>query len=442
MQSKEKFRNLISCTISCAATVALAIATVFALMVVLTPSALAQTFKVLYNFTGRGDGGYPYAGLTMDRAGNLYGTTPAGGKVGGICSLYYGAGCGTVFKLTNKNSQWVFSTLYIFQGGLDGVSPNARVIFGPDGALYGTTTNGGEIGCPQRGCGTVFQLKPPARACNTALCPWTETVLHRFNYSGDGYWPGNGSLLIAPSGVIYGTVTSGGAYGAGAVFSLTPSQGGWTYSVIYSFTGGADGAGPSAGVIFDKAGNLYGTTPYGGSDGYGTIYELMPAGSGWHEKVLYSFTNSRQDWYGIYPVGGLIFDGSGNLYGTSGWSYMDFTGGIVFELTPSNGSWTIANAVDVSGAPHGFAYPPVDSLAMDAADNLYGTVPITNAYSSPWGEIFKVSPDWTVTDLYSSWGQEGAYAYGGPILDANGNLYGTNAGAGQYNAGIVWEITP
>jgi uncharacterized repeat protein (TIGR03803 family) len=434
MQSKEQFHKLISRTILRAATVAVAIATVFALVTILTQSAQAQTFTVLYTFTGGADGAYPYAGLTMDRGGNLYGTTQFLGGNG--CG---GFGCGTVFRLKHAGPGWILNPLYSFQGGPnDGASPLARVIIGPDGSLYGTTSGGGAPGCSfqgSEGCGTVFNLKPPPAACKTALCPWTETVLYRFTGGSDGANPQNGALLIAPSGVIYGTTVQGGAYGYGVVFSLTPTSGGWTYSVIYSFTGGFDGAGPYSGVILDNKGNLYGTTPGGGWYGLGAVYELMPAGSGWQEKLLWSFTGTRQDGWGITPVGGLIFDGSGNLYGTTENNYFQPPGGGVFELSPSDGSWTIAHAVGVSGSSG-----PVDSLAMDTAGNLYGTLPLETK-GEGGGEIFELHNNWTtLTDLHG-WPGYGP-AYGGPILDANGNLYGTNAGAGQYDDGLVWEITP
>jgi uncharacterized repeat protein (TIGR03803 family) len=147
-------------------------------------------------------------------------------------------------------------------------------------------------------------------SCKTALCPWTETVLYRFTGGSDGGNPQNGDLLIDPSGILYGTTYFGGAYGMGVVFSLTPSKGGWTYSVLYSFTGGNDGANPVSGVISDSAGNLYGTT----FNGHGTVYELMPSGSGWQEKTLFSFPGDRDNCYATTPEAGVIFDGSGNLY--------------------------------------------------------------------------------------------------------------------------------
>ena len=440
MLNDRHFHRTLFRNISRAATLALAIILVLALILVFTQPAQAQTYQVLYTFTGGADGAYPYAGLTMDRAGNLYGTTLSLGGGSG-CGGY---GCGTVFRLKHAGSGWILNPLYSFQGGPnDGATPLARVVIGPDGSLYGTTSAGGIGNCNYHGgegCGTVFNLKPPPAACKTALCPWTETVLHRFGGGSDGANPQNGALLINPSGTIYGTTLNGGAYGYGVVFSLTPSQGGWTYSVIYNFTGGLDGGSPYSGVIFDNAGNLYGTTCGGGGYNYGAVYELMPSGSGWQQKVLWSFTGTRQDYWAIEPIGGLIFDGSGNLYGTTqGDANPDIHGGTVFELTQTKGGWTIAHVL--AGLSNGeVAGGPVDSLAMDSAGNLYGAeVGVDDSFA---GGIFEVFSNLSGANWLYVWSQGGAWAYGGPILDANGNLYGTNQGAGQYNRGVVWEITP
>jgi uncharacterized repeat protein (TIGR03803 family) len=238
MPSKRQFCNSVFRATSDIATAALALAIVFALAANSSQSAQAQTFKVLHTFTGGADGARPVAGLIMDRAGSLYGTTEFGGTYG----------FGIVFRLAAKGSGWILSPLYSFQGisNRDGNVPLARVVIGPDGSLYGTTQFGGTTGsaCPQ-GCGTVFNLKPPVAACKTAFCPWIETVLYRFRGGADGAYPEGNTLLIAPSGIIYGTAGEAGAYGYGVVFSLTPSQGAWTYRVIYSFSGGNDGELPT-----------------------------------------------------------------------------------------------------------------------------------------------------------------------------------------------------
>ena len=287
MQSKQQFRRSPSSTIARP----LAMAIVFALAVVLAQSAHAQTFNVIFSFPSGGAlGADPQAGLTMDTAGNLYGTAAAGGYKGGMC---YPDGCGTVFKLSNSGNGWILTPLYKFTDSPDGKLPMARVIFGPDGSLYGTTNAGGRPGCGY-GCGTVFSLKPPT-SCKTALCPWTETVLYVFSGTADG-----------------------------TVFELTPSQGGWIHRVIHRFTG-PDGYSPYNGVTFDKFGNLYGTCDQGGTYGFGTVFQLTPSGGGWTENTLYSFQGAED---GEYPVAGVAVDAAGNLYGGT-------QTGSVYELTPA-----------------------------------------------------------------------------------------------------------
>jgi uncharacterized repeat protein (TIGR03803 family) len=425
MQSKEESRNLFFRTFSRAATAMLTIATVFTLTVVLAQPAQAQTFTVIHTFTGGGDGANSYAGLTMDQAGNLYGTASLGG----------GSGNGTVFRLSQKGSGWVFTPLYSFQGSPDGATPEARVVFGPDGILYGTTSFGGACG----GCGTVFNLKPYPTACKTALCGWQETVLYSFTGGTDGMNPGLGDLIFDQAGNLYGTTSGGGAYGYGAVFELVPSQGGWTEKLLYSFTGGSDGSQPFAGLIFDNAGNLYGTTVYGGTYGWGTVYELTPSGSGWTVTVLYTFQGGSD---GRDPFGGLIFDQAGNLYGDN-WSAGPNDGGTVFELAPSNGSWTYSVVYGFKGyGPYG----PAANLVMQGAGNLYGTT-VNNGHGSYGnGNVFELTSSggsWTYTSLYDfTGGNDGAEPLCTVIFDANGNLYGTTYYGGADGNGVVWEITP
>ena len=178
-----------------------ALAILFALPLVANPWAQAQTYRVLYNFTDGADGAVPSAGLLIDRAGNLYGTAAYGGKAG--CRF---GSCGTVFKLTHKGSGWILNVLYSFVGGNDGFQPLAPLALGPDGSLYGTTYYGGGSGGPyQTGFGTIFKLQPPATACKSALCPWTETQLYSFTGGSDGGWPTTSGLIFDPAGNIYGT---------------------------------------------------------------------------------------------------------------------------------------------------------------------------------------------------------------------------------------------
>ncbi len=283
------------------------------------PMAFSQAFHVLHTFSGGRDGGNPYAGLSIDRAGNLYGTTYAGGE-----------GYGTVFQLKHSGSNWIEVPLYTFKGNgaNDGAGPTARVIFGPDGALYGTTANGGGSGCRAQGaydgCGTVFRLSVPASACKSAICPWSETVLYRFTGESDGGYPGLGDLVFDQAGNLYGTTYNGGTDLGGIVYELISSHGSWTERVLYNFMDRGDGFAPMSGVIFDQAGNLYGTAGF-------TVFELSPSGSGWVENTLYQFTTSSID-------GGLIFDHSGNLFGGTTVDLVQ-PGGTVYELSPSGSGW-------------------------------------------------------------------------------------------------------
>ena len=430
-----------------ATTVALAVAITFALTFGANQSAQAQTFSVIHQFTGGQDGANPYAGLTMDAAGNLYGTAASGGNTGGGCAV--DGGCGSVFKLAYKGSGRIFAPLYSFQGGNDGSTPYARVIIGPDGALYGTTHQGGGSGCGGSGCGTVFRLRPPATACKTALCYWTETVLYQFTGGSDGGLPGNGDLVFDQAGNLYGTTTTGGVGSCnggtcGVVYELTPSSGSWTESVLYSFAGGSDGGSPFAGVIFDKAGYLYGTASAGGNlacnapYGCGTLFQLTPSGSGWVENVLYTFQGGSD---GASPFGGLIFDPSGNLYGTTP-SGGSGGGGTVFILTPSNGNWTLGVVYSFTGS--GNSPGPSDNLIMDATGNLYGTTADEGAYG--YGSVFKLTGsggNWTNTSLHDfAGGSDGGNPAGSVVLDASGNLYGTTFYGGANGKGVVFEFTP
>jgi hypothetical protein len=234
--------------------VALVSLTVMATLLAALPTAQAQTYHVLYSFTGGSDGASPVAGLTMDAAGNLYGTTASGGYTGGNCGS--GPGCGTVFKLTHHGSGWTLAPLYAFKGDsgadYDAATPIARVIFGPDGSLYGTTRGGGGGGCSylHNGCGAVFKLSPPAPVCKTVLCPWTETVLYRV--AQDHGEEASGDVVFDSAGNLYSTVTLGGQLDGGYVFELTPSNGGWSEQTLYSFDpNDIDCNAPMAGLVFD-----------------------------------------------------------------------------------------------------------------------------------------------------------------------------------------------
>jgi uncharacterized repeat protein (TIGR03803 family) len=326
----------------------------------------------------------------------------------------------------------------LFKGRL----PYARVIFGPDGSLYGTTELGGYEG------GLVFKLRPSSAVCRTTPCEWAETVLYRFatfGWGGDGWNPGGGDLNFDREGNIYGTTLYGGLYGD--VYKLSTSDGGWTNTVLFNFQPGSDGGGfmPDSGVVFDHVGNLYGTTQLSDEFTYGVVYRLTPSNSGWIEKVLYRF-QGRDD--GAYPVGGVIFDRNGNLYGTTAYSGSR-GGGTVFQLSPLDDSWTLSVLYSFTGN-----WGPVANLTMDAAGNLYGTTSQGGAYG--YGAIFKLTQSnhsWTYTSLHDfTGGSDGAWPLGSVIFDARGNLYSTaqggglrghGCGLGYYSGcGVVVEITP
>ena len=409
------------------ATVTLPLAIVFVLAVVASQAAQAQTFNVLHTFTGGNDGGNPSAGVTM-KAGNLYGTTFAGGVL--TCNAPHG--CGTVYQLKHIGSGWTFNTLYSFSGS-DGAIPTAPVVFGPDGALYSTAEFGGS------GNGNVFKLRPPPSACKTALCPWSENVLYTFQGGTDGSQPIG--LVFDQAGNIYGTTSSGGAYGGGTAYELTSSGSGWTESLLHNFgVTDLDGFTPYRSVmIFDQAGNLYGTTYFGGAHNAGSVFQLTPSGSGWIETVIYSFQNGSD---GSLPYSGLIIDQSGNLYGatTDGGTG---GGGTVFELSPSGGGWTFSVLYSLTG-PSGCSCGPAWALVMDAAGNLYDTTQGDGAYKL--GNVFKLTNtggSWTYTSLYDfTGGNDGWFPISGVTLDTSGNLYGTTYYGGTDNSGVLWEITP
>ncbi len=413
------------------------LAVAFMLIAVAIPAAQAQSFNVIYTFTGQKDGANPYAGVNIDKAGNLYGTTNVGGEYGN----------GTVFKLKRTGSSWIISPLYSFTGGNDGAGPRARVVVGPDGGLYGTTFHGGGAGgaaCNAQGCGTVFNLRPPAFACKSALCPWKETILYRFAGGTDGGEP-LGDLIFDKAGNIYGTASVGGLThgcggpGCGVVFELARSSGSWTQSVVHTFNGGSgDGSFPNGGVVFDQSGNLYGTTFGGGSGGLGgmgTVFQLTPSGSGWEENILYNFQGLTD---GSQPNAGVVFDGSGNLYGSTVFNGTGL-GGTVFELTPSGGNWTFNTLYGLVGSAG-----PFGNLFMDATGNLYGTTYQDGL--SLVGSIFELTPSirgWTYTSLHDFTGDnDGELPISSLVFDSKGNMYGTTTYGGAHGDGVVVEVTP
>jgi uncharacterized repeat protein (TIGR03803 family) len=408
-----------------------------------TPAA-AQTDKLLHTFGGKNANGFqPWAGLAFDAAGNLYGTTTSGHGPVDI------SGGGTVFKLTPAaGGGWVEQVVHSFEdNGTDGYEPLSSVILDTAGNLYGTTQFGGPGICYLGGyyatCGTVYELKPNPGG------GWTEEILHDFNTAGDGIEPWGG-LIFDASGNLYGTTTSGGAYSYyGTVFELSPQpDGSWIETILHSFnSNGVDGWNPSSGLTFDAQGNLYGTTIAGGANDAGTVYELTPAAGGaWTESVLHSFADNGNDGYN--PDAGVVLDAAGNLYGATvfGGPTNSSGNGIIFELSPqTGGSWTESIVHSFNGNQAGGGQP-IGSLIIDASGNLYGTASVGGSHES--GTVFeliqKANGSWTekLFHNFTDTGGDGASPYGGLIFDSSGNLYGTTRSGGAHNGGTVFEITP
>ncbi len=240
--------------------------------------------------------------------------------------------------------------------------------------------------------------------------------------------PQFGDLVFDRQGNIYGTTPYGGTgsgcfANCGVVYELTPSHGGWTESILYRFQGGDDGAIPYAGLIFDAAGNLYGTAELGGADYEGVVYKLSHSESGWAESVIYTFPYFGQ------PFGGLISDQAGNLYGVT--ATLDLEDTVVYELTPSDGAWTFNRIYSFPAYVGSLA-----KLAMDASGRLYGTIVLGGP------EVFQLTlsnGQWTQTGFN---GFAGNSPYGNVILDASGNVYSTANAGGTFDRGVVFEIKP
>jgi uncharacterized repeat protein (TIGR03803 family) len=329
-------------------------------------SDASWTETVLYNFTGGADGGFPFGGLIFDGVGALYGTTSGGGS--GKCSNRYTTGCGVVFKLTaNGDGSWTQTVLHSFAGTGDGAQPEARLTFDTAGNLYGSTVTGGLNRCTafnngfDNGCPLIFKLTPNADGS------WTETVIHRFTGLNDG--GGEPSpLLFDAAGNLYGTTSNGGISGVGVAFKLTPSSNGtWTESILHSFPSTNTGfwVMTHTGLVFDSAGNLYGTSFWLPNFGGGTVFKLTPTSSGpWKLTYVHGFGTANQ----YHPVGGVIFDEAGNLYGTAITGGTDGDG-VVFKLAPNGIHWTYSVLYNFDNAPLSAPF----SLIRDSAGNLYGT---------------------------------------------------------------------
>ena len=405
------------------------------LTTILTTSgrASAQTESVLHTFNAPGDGSQPFGNLLIDSAGNLYGTTLFGGAYGN----------GTVYELTPTGSGgFVYHLLYTFNPNTgDGVNPYGALVFDKAGNLYGTTYGGGA-----GRYGTVYKLSPQSGGTWTE-----SIVHSFRSQQSDGRYPFAGLMIDTKGNLYGttsqgGTGTTCGSSGCGTVFVLMPKAGSWIEKIIHNFEGGTtDGASPAASVVL-HAGKLYGTTQVGGAGGSfnsGTVFELVSNGnSGWTETILHSFTNSGTD--GNNPNAGVVFDAAGNLYGTTNNGGAN-NFGTVFELSPSGGDWTesvIHNFYAIPGVDG--VYPESAGLTLDASGNLYGTTAAGGANAN--GIVYKLTPatggEWTESVVFTFDGTDGNQPVSGVTLDRHGNLYGSTEFGGANSGGTAFKIVP
>ena len=312
-----------------------------------------------------------------------------------------------------------------FSGTGNGSRPQCILAMDSHGNLYGTTATGGNFNA-----GLVFKVTPHGGGV------WTEETIFNFDALANGVGP-TGGVVLDSAGNVYGTTESGGAFGLGTAFELSPQSGGtYTETVIHSFGGSGDGIFPAAQMIFDTAGNLYGTTLFGGAfgtgeEGGGTVFELSPQSGGtWSEEVLHSFASGSD---GVQVAGGVAFDTAGNLYGATfvGGTHND---GIVYQLSPqTGGSWTETIVHNFEGGT-GDGRLPESGVTLDAAGNVYGTTFGGGKYS--FGTVFELIPQgggvWTLKGLHAFGNSpDGANPEGEVILDASGNVYGTTFDGGK-----------
>lgn len=374
--------------------------------------------QIIHDFTQQQQEGFPASGVTIDRAGNLYGSTAYSGN----------NGTGFVFKLV-RFSGWLLDPLFNFTGGNNGDQPSG-VIVGPNGSLYGGA-QGGIQNCGTDGsqyCGLVFNLTPRLTACPTTQCSWNEKVPYRFSSESDG----SGTINLSAfdhAGNLYGTTISGGAFDEGTVFELMPSGSGWMKTTLYAFTGGTDGSSPIQ-VLVGNDGNLYGIVIGGG----GAVFQLKRSGGHWTESVIHDFSNEQDE-----EAGYLVQDSAGNLYGISN----AFFEGSIFTLQKNGSGWLF----DEFNVHHRGDFDSLNNLAIDAAGSLYGTgssgfqdQPF-NFFTYIFKASYNVPQGWAYADL-DYLGQQSFAAGGGLALDASGNLFGTTSDCGANGYGTVWQLTP
>jgi uncharacterized repeat protein (TIGR03803 family) len=345
-----------------------------------------------------------------------------------------------LFTLVLATAAWAdkLTVLHAFNGTAGGTNPTTLVM-DSSGNLYGVLTGGGNSACLQlRGCGAIFELtKNPDGS-------WTKTVIYRFKGRADGASPTG--IIMDASGNIFGIAQAGGNTacfeGCGVIFKLTQSGGVWTETPIFTFLGdlnNLNGHNPIGNLVMDSAGNLYGGA---GSDFFGEIFEVSPQSDGtWTGTIIYRFKTLQE---GEIPIGPFVFDGTGNLYGVTK-SGGEICCGTVFELSPaSGGSWTLTKLQDFGSIPDGSQ--PAGGLIIDGGGNLYGTTAYGGLHPKPGaGTIFELSRSsgtWTKTILVDFSGGNGRSPSGTLLMDASGDLYGTTEFGGLGFAGTAFKASP
>lgn len=380
----------------------------------LAAPAVASSFQVIHDFTGGKEGAVPGYTLLNDGKDAFIGAANQGGL-----------GYGTIFRVTQKAGAWKVKPLYDFQSS-EG-QPGWGVIHGAGGSLYVNATYASVQGGP---CGSALELDPAKAPAGRAKL--ASTLLHTYVKADDGCPTGN--LLRDQSGNLFGVTQDGGANGWGSVFELSPGKGGWTQTILYSFRGAEDGGAPYSELIADDAGNLYGAAS-ASTQNFGVVFELSPSESGWSYNVLYTFTGGAD---GGQPVAALTFDKRGRLFGATT-SFGANGGGTVFRLSPKGGSWKFKVLYSMSGSDG-----PVAALNIGRTGTIYGTnfMDGANGYGSVFS-LAPSGRKWVYTDLHDfTGGADGGYPGGGVVFDSTGNLFGTAVLGGANGLGVLYEVTP
>jgi uncharacterized repeat protein (TIGR03803 family) len=403
-------------------------------------------YAIIHRFTGGSDGSNPLSGLTVNGAGNLYGVTPAAifklspPPPSSNAAAAEPSGASTEIPIWNKQ-------ILRLNRKTIGNQPAVPMILDQAGALYGITSFGGALAHDNAHDGTLFKLDAsgPGLSDPVAL---SAMPVREFN---DRY----SDLIADASGALYGTTSGRGASSMGTVLKLSPTKDGWTMVTLHTFRGGDDGAYPEAGLVFDRAGALFGTTGGGGKDQIGTVFKLTPSDTGWSETIIHTFHQPDPSEGGVLPMAGLTIDRDGTLYGTTGGGGR-LGQGTIFTLTPSGNEWTYQVLYNFSGQ-NGDGAAPNSRLVFGSSGELYGTTRYGGVAASYGGKgtvfrlapIFRLAPSWfgwkhaTIHAFAGGTDGDGSSLGGALVRSQSGALFGaTTQGGSPRGEGTVYEITP